>query len=101
MIVVKIKKVAIPKLCLIESKKWDITIKRLPHKVLHANDVIREQKILNISSQKISKAIMFVHLQIKEFKTKLSRILKYRILKMKYLMKLLVKLMLEMYKLQG
>jgi hypothetical protein len=87
-IVVKIKKAAIRKLCLIESKKWDVTIKRLLHKVLHANDAIRELKILSISSQKILKVIMFVHHQIKKFKTKLLRILKYRILKMKYLMKL-------------
>ena len=88
MTLVKIKKVDIQKLCLIENKKWDITIKRLRNKILHAKDAIRELKILSISSQKILKVIMFVHHQIKKFKTKLLRILKYRILKMKYLMKL-------------
>ena len=87
MTLVKIKKVDIQKLCLIENKKWDITIKRLRNKILHAKDAIRELKILSISSQKILtfKELMFVHPRIKEIKTKLAIILKYLTTKTKYL----------------
>lgn len=43
---------------------------------------------------------MFVHLQIKEYKIKLTKIMKYQIIKMNYLGEQLAKLMLEMHKLQ-